>query len=209
MKDDLPSKYRDLDRLGVSRETLPRLEKYMQLLCKWQVKINLVSPATVQEMWRRHFVDSLQLIQLLPDQESGQVLDFGSGAGFPGLVIALCTEHNICLVEANAKKSAFLRHVASELAIDVEIETARLETATLKPADRITARAFAALTDIFAFGQKHATDRTRYCLLKGARWRDEIAQARHDGWRFQYRAIPSITEAQSVLLNITEVQHVS
>ena len=209
MNDDLQAKYVDLDGLGVSRETLPRFERYMQLLCKWQAKINLVSNTTLQEMWQRHFVDSLQLIQLLPKAESKQILDFGSGAGFPGLIIALCTEHKVCLVEANAKKAAFLRHVAAELAVNVEIETARIETAKRRPADYITARAFAALTNIFAFGQKYVTDHTSYCLLKGASWREEVAQAHHDGWRFQYWSIPSITNAQAVLLNITEVQYVA
>ena len=99
--------------------------------------------------------------------------------------------------------------MASELAINVEIETARIETAKLKPADIVTARAFAALSNIFSFGQKHAMDHTCYCLLKGAAWREEIAQAQHNGWCFQYRSIPSITDAQGVLLNITEVQHAS
>lgn len=207
MNEDLQTKYSDLDRLGVSRETLPQLDSYMQLLCKWQAKINLVSQATLPEMWQRHFVDSLQLIQLLPDEVPQQILDFGSGAGFPGLIIALCTQHKICLLEANAKKAAFLRHVASELAVDVAIETTRIETAKLGPADHITARAFAALSDIFSFGQKHAVDHTNYCLLKGATWQKEIAQAQYDGWRFQYQSIPSITDTQAVLLNITEVQY--
>ena len=100
MTDYLQAKYADLDKLGVSRETRPRLERYMQLLYKWQAKINLISQASVKEMWHRHFVDSLQLIQLLPDDRPKQILDFGSGAGFPGLILALCTEHKICLVES-------------------------------------------------------------------------------------------------------------
>ena len=209
MNDYPQPRYADLDGVGVSRETLPQLERYMRLLCKWQEKINLVGPATLQEIWHRHFVDSLQVIQWLPDDVPRQVLDFGSGAGFPGLIIALCTEHKVCLVDSNSRKAAFLRHVASELAINVQIEPARIETAQLKSADIITARAFAALTTIFSLGQKHAADHTCYCLLKGRSWREEVAQAQRDGWCFQCRSIPSITDAQGVLLNITEVQHVN
>ena len=208
LHDHLQTRYADLDRVGVSRETLPQLERYMRLLCKWQEKINLVSPATLGQMWHRHFVDSLQVIQWLPDDMPRQILDFGSGAGFPGLIIALCTEHKVCLVDSNARKVAFLRHVASELAVNVQIETARIETAQLKPADIMTARAFAALSTIFSLGEKHAADHTCYCLLKGKSWREEVAQAQRDGWRFRYRSIPSITDAQGVLLNIMEVQHV-
>ena len=136
---------------NVSRETCEKLEIYADCLAEWNRAINLVAPGTIEHIWQRHFADSAQLLAYATDSQSW--LDLGSGAGFPGLVIAIMTEgqnsRNVQLVESNGKKCAFLRHVAAKAGVTVEIIEARIETLhdkpTLKRVDIVTARALSPL----------------------------------------------------------------
>ncbi len=111
---------------NVSRETLARLERYAELLEKWNRRINLVGRGTIDDLWRRHMLDSAQLLPLIPDSAESLV-DLGSGAGFPGLVLAICGVENVHLIESDRKKSAFLREVARETAAPVTIHNKRIE----------------------------------------------------------------------------------
>ena len=118
---------------GVSRETLERLRIYEALLRKWQAKINLVGPATLDDAWRRHFLDSAQLFPLLP-ANAQVVVDLGSGAGFPGLVLAVMGVPTVHLIESDLRKAAFLREVARETATPAIVRwTARVSASGLVP----------------------------------------------------------------------------
>ena len=97
--------------INVSRETIERLERYAALLIKWNKTVNLVGRSTIADLWRRHMLDSAQLFPYLP-KSAGRLVDFGSGAGFPGLVLAIMGAPDVHLVEANARKCAFLREAA-------------------------------------------------------------------------------------------------
>src|SRR3954463_8587665 len=110
---DAPQFHYELQGLGVdvSRETMTTLDTYATLLRKWQKAINLVSSATLEDIWRRHFLDSAQLVPLLPEGD-GPVVDLGSGAGFPGLVVALLSGRPTQLIESDQRKAAFLGEVA-------------------------------------------------------------------------------------------------
>jgi 16S rRNA (guanine527-N7)-methyltransferase len=127
------------------------LRHYQALLVKWQEKINLVSPTTIQDSWKRHFEDSLQLLPLVPEGAK-TLYDLGCGAGFPGLVLAMARpDLAVTLVESDAKKCAFLTAVSRETGVQVTIQNSRIEaaTATLPPPDIITARALASLEKLF------------------------------------------------------------
>ena len=111
---------------GVSRETLERLTAYADLLVKWQAKINLVGPDTIPSLWRRHFLDSAQVFPLLP-QGIHRLVDMGSGAGFPGLVLAVMGVGDVHLIESDARKCAFLREAARITGTPVTVHNARIE----------------------------------------------------------------------------------
>ena len=133
--------------LGVSRETLARLEDYADLLRKWQNAINLVSTASLNDLWRRHIWDSAQLLPHIP-ADAHSLLDLGSGAGFPGLVLAILGVDGVVLVEADKRKCAFLREAARVTGTDVTIHDRRIEDMgeEIPPVDVITARAVASLS---------------------------------------------------------------
>src|SRR5258708_15513926 len=111
---------------GVSRETLARFEAYAELLVRWSARINLVAASTIGDLWRRHFLDSAQLFAHVP-QGAQSLIDLGSGAGFPGLVLAISGVSGVELIEADARKCAFLHEAARIAATSVTIHNARIE----------------------------------------------------------------------------------
>ncbi|MDB5412703.1 MAG: Methyltransferase gidB, partial [Rubritepida sp.] len=132
--------------LDVSRETEARLREYLRLLQLWNVKINLVAAASEEQLWQRHVLDSWQLLPLLPD---GPLADLGSGAGLPGIVIAIGREQETHLVESDRRKAAFLLEAARALGLaHVTVHPVRIESAKLPPMQVVTARALAPLKDL-------------------------------------------------------------
>ena len=131
-------------QLNVSRETIARLAEYLAILVKWQAKINLISSKTLPDAWRRHILDSAQLTSFLPTTAS-HILDIGSGAGFPGLVLSIVTPHRVTLVESDQRKAIFLRTVIRELNLTADVINERIETVAPVGASIVTARALAPL----------------------------------------------------------------
>ena len=127
----------------VSRETLDRLNLYRRLLEKWNPAINLVGKESLRDVWRRHMLDSAQLHRYLPQETSPVILDMGSGAGFPGLVLAIMGAGKVHLVEADQRKATFLREAARVTGAGVEIHNKRLEELNVFPVEFIVARALA------------------------------------------------------------------
>lgn len=185
----------------ISPETRDKLQTYMRLLNRWQMAINLVAPNTLLEAWNRHFEDSLQLIDLIP--QNAVIADLGSGAGFPGLVIAIARpDVKVYLIESDKKKGTFLLAVSRETgAHNVRIVQDRIETILPKlRVDVITARALAPLAELMAMtkSQPQAT-----CLfLKGADWQKEVELARKDHL-FMVIPQPSKTNPSAAVLRIT------
>ncbi|HVX37162.1 MAG TPA: 16S rRNA (guanine(527)-N(7))-methyltransferase RsmG [Hyphomicrobium sp.] len=195
---------------GISRETLDRLTTYAQLLGRWQKTINLVAPSTMGDIWHRHFADSAQLWRFRPEN-ARTWLDIGSGAGFPGLVLAILgaerqATHHI-LVESDARKAAFLREVVRTTGITVDILCMRIENsetrANVKTVDCLTARALAPLPRLLEIAAPYFTSSTLGLFLKGRDVVAEIEQAAR-GWQFDYELKPSITDedARVVLLKV-------
>jgi 16S rRNA (guanine527-N7)-methyltransferase len=199
-------------RFGVSDETRRKLETYEALLKKWQKTINLVAPSTLSEVWHRHFADSAQLWAYRP-QDAKTWLDLGSGAGFPGLVLAILASetgrtHHI-LVEADSRKAAFLREVARETRVPVDILCMRIENpethAKVGVADCVTARALAPLSRLVEIASPYFASSTLGLFLKGRDVAAEIENAAQD-WQFAFELIPSVTEegGRVVLLKALE-----
>ena len=145
----------------VSRETMERLSIYAAMLTKWQRRINLVGPATLEVLWTRHFADSLELGSHAPSGAKNW-LDIGTGAGFPGMVIATCGQQKdlqVDLVEANVRKCAFLREVSRQIKAPVKIHNCRIEAIDSQAiqtmaTDVVTARALAPLDLLLKLAQK-------------------------------------------------------
>jgi 16S rRNA (guanine527-N7)-methyltransferase len=180
---------------NVSRETLEKFDAYAALLTEWQTRMNLVGPSTLGTIWQRHFTDSAQILVLAGNGRSW--LDIGAGAGFPGLVIALLdSEAQLTLVESIAKKCRFLDEVVRTLGLEdrVAIENRRIEALPRAKFDVITARALAALDQLFDWGLPYAGSGTRWVLPKGSRVDTELSIA-SGRFAFDYTLVPSRTDA--------------
>lgn len=151
---------------GVSRETLGRLQTYAALLRKWSRSINLVGRSTLNDLWRRHMLDSAQLYPLIPN-DAHSLVDLGSGAGFPGMVLAIMGVRDVHLIEADKKKCAFLRQVARETATDVTIHVARIEEVGSFRSDVVVARALASLPQLLDFASGFADEHSILLFLRG------------------------------------------
>lgn len=202
----------------VSRETLQRLEAYAALLVKWQRAINLVGPDTIPDLWRRHFLDSAQLLPLLPpasDDRPPVLLDLGSGAGFPALVLAVLAKGagrplQVHLVESDRRKSAFLLEAAraADVAGRVTVHPVRaeaLDPARLRaPVEVVTARAFAPLDRLLPLAARFAGPHTVLILPKGETAAAELTAADKQ-WKMTHQSIASRSDARGTILIIREL----
>ena len=196
--------------LPVSRETAERLDAYVALLLRWQTVKNLVGPSTLPTIWTRHVIDSAQIFQYAPDAKIW--VDLGSGAGFPGLVIAcLLAERNdghVHLVESNGRKVAFLREIARKLALPVTVHDSRIEEcrATLPDTiDCVTARALAPLTELLAMQAQIAKNPCVALFLKGQDIDDELTQA-SKYWNIKSSIYPSLTDPSGRILLVERAE---
>ena len=182
-----------------------RLQIYVELLTKWQKRINLVAPKSLPEVWTRHILDSAQLLPLMKNVP-GPVLDLGSGAGFPGLVLSILGREDITLVEADSRKCAFLREVSRETSAPVEIQTCRIESLSPIRAGIITARALAPVEKLLELASRHADLSTHYLFLKGERADEELTTAKKR-WKMDISKAPSMSDKRGVILRLENVSH--
>ncbi|MGE0254749.1 MAG: 16S rRNA (guanine(527)-N(7))-methyltransferase RsmG [Alphaproteobacteria bacterium] len=194
-----------LKMTGVSRETLDRLEAYLALLRQWQGAVNLVGPRTLLDPWRRHMLDSAQLHPLLPAR--GGAVDLGSGAGLPGLVLAIMGGSPVTLVEADARKAEFLREAARVTATEVSIRVGRIEALAPTPAAAVCARALAPLKKLLGWAARWLAEGGICLFLKGRDADGEVAEAARS-WRFAVDRLPSRSDPDGVILRIGALSHV-
>ena len=166
---------------AVSRETLDRLHSYAAMLEKWTAAINLIGPADRGDIWSRHIGDSLRLLPLIPPGTS-RGIDLGSGAGLPGLVLAIASGIPFDLVESDRRKATFLQEAARVTGARVQIHAARIEVVELPPAPLVTARALAPLNALLALAAPMLALGGTALFPKGARAAEELEQARQT-WR--------------------------
>ncbi len=192
----------------VSESMTAGLQFYADQLRLWQRKTNLVAPSTLDSVWQRHFLDSWQALPLLPAAPERPIVDFGSGAGFPGLIIAMAGIGPVHLIESNQRKAGFLRYVAAQTGTAVTVHTCRIEDpalCTLAPVAAVTARACAALGQLLAWASPLVDRDSRLVFLKGQSWREEIAAAESD-WSFEWSSTPSVTDPQAAIVVITALE---
>lgn len=198
----------------VSRETIAALESYEQLLKKWQKAHNLVAANTLDQIWHRHFADSAQLLSCAPNAK--RWLDLGSGAGFPGIVLAILEDKKednksecvFDLVESVGRKCAFLETVKRETKAPVRIHNTRVESFSYPhaaPPDVITARALASLSSLFALSLPFMGPQTRLVLPKGQDVDNELKVAQKT-WNFSFETIASLTESAGRILIISSLE---
>lgn len=187
----------------VSRETLRRLEVLIETLGRWQKAINLVGRNTLEGAWKRHIVDSAQVVRLIPTDASS-LADLGSGGGFPGLVIAaMRPDLPLTMIESDARKAAFLGEAARKMELPKlpTVVVKRIEAAPPVGADVITARALAPLDQLLEWSDRHRTERATCLFHKGKGWQAEVDEAKKK-WDFSPDAIASVTDRDAVILRI-------
>lgn len=199
------------DWLDVSRETLTKLEAFLDLVAKWNTKINLVSSASVDHAWTRHILDSAQL-WVLAQPQNGVWLDIGSGGGFPGLVISIIAQEmapdlQIVLVESDRRKAVFLAEVVRQLQLSAKLHGDRIENLPPLNANIISARALAALNDLLPMAVRHLHPDGIALFPKGARFQTELDLSRKT-WAFQAEAVTSKTDPSSAILKVWGLHHV-
>jgi 16S rRNA (guanine527-N7)-methyltransferase len=195
--------------VDVSRETKEKLELLERELRRWQAIKNLVGPATLDRIWDRHIVDSLQLLDLAPEARTW--LDLGSGAGFPGLVLAIAGAERglrVHLVESNSRKCAFLRHVVRLAGAPATIHEARLEAVIpgfVGRVEVVSARALAALPLLLEWTEPLLKVGTIGLFPKGRDAEIELTEARKR-WTFAADILPSRTDSEARILRITSIE---
>lgn len=201
-----------MEKYSVSRETYNNLKSYQSLLTEWQEKFNLVSNNSLNDAWERHFVDSVQLWKFIPET-TRNILDFGSGAGFPGMVLAVVGKEKtpylkVSLVESISKKTLYLKEVADKLGVNVEIINDRIENIPAQKADVITSRAMTSLNGLLGYAYRFCKPDTICIFPKGKKYAEELAEA-HRHWKFKCRIEPSeISEEGRILIvsNLSKIK---
>ena len=194
--------------LNVSRETLNSFDVYKTLLSKWNKKINLVSKHTLVDIWERHFLDSGQIIKNV-EVSGKRWVDVGSGAGFPGLVVALLlrdrkVDCDLVLVEKNPKKAFFLNEVIRKLNLSVEVVNDNIYTLEPLNADILTARAFSELNNLMEIAFRHRKKEGICLFLKGENYKIELDKTLNN-WFFDYDIVGSLSSSSGNIIRVKKI----
>jgi 16S rRNA (guanine527-N7)-methyltransferase len=195
---------------NVSRETLARLEAYAALLTKWQNGINLVGSRSLEDLWRRHMLDSAQVWPLI-DPKVESITDLGSGAGFPGLVLAIVggdASPTVSLIESDVRKGVFLNEVIRVTGANARVITARIEEQPVPPAEIVCARACARLPDLLDYSVPMLRPDGAALFLKGETAEEELTEADKD-WTMSVIRHPSRSNPGSQILEIRDIRRVA
>ena len=198
---------RPFEAIDVSREAIAKLEKFAELLLRWNATVNLIARGDEPFLWERHIQDSLQLVPFVPPGATGGI-DLGSGAGFPGLVLALATRVPFDLIEADRRKAAFLSEATRVTGAPVRVHPVRIEASDLPPAPLVTARALATLRRLLALAAPLLTPDGICLFLKGANADAELTHAESE-WQMQVDGIPSRTATGARILRISSLRRAS
>ena len=202
-----------VEKIGVSRETCENMHFYYSLLFQWNQKINLVSRKSMDSSWPRHFLDSAQLWFSLPKGVKSW-LDFGSGAGFPGLIIAILTKDRkiplkIKLLEKSSKKAKFLENLIDELNLDVEVINQNVFEYSKKMSEDIfVARAFKPLQIILKLIHNNAEKWKKIFIFLGKTGKNELLQASKI-WNIEYKQRMSVTSNDSLVIEINRLKKIN
>lgn len=195
--------------IRVSRETIFRISEYLRVLGDWRERINLIGPGEGRHLWRRHVLDSLQLLKNISDSDNS-LADLGSGAGFPGLVLACALAEregaSVALVEKSVRKSQFLEAAIREVGLPARVLNQRLEVeGEAERFDLVTARALAPLPRLLGYAHDWLKPSGKALLMKGRDAAAEVAEAR-ETWTFEMSATPSLTSPEGQILSVSEIR---
>jgi 16S rRNA (guanine527-N7)-methyltransferase len=185
-------------QFNVPRETMARLDAFVALLRAENQSQNLVSAASLNGVWLRHIADSAQLLRFASSPNASWV-DLGTGAGFPGLIVAVLHEGSVTLVEERRLRVEFLRRAAETLGVTVEIVAGKAERIVRRPFDVISARAFAPLERLLQLGTALSTTKTLWLLPKGRNAQTEL-EALDPSWQGVFRLEPSVTDPDARII---------
>ena len=183
-----------MEKYNVSRETFESLKRYQSLLIEWQAKFNLVSQSSLDDAWNRHFLDSVQLFQYIPETAK-TLVDFGSGAGFPGMVLAIIAK----------EKTPYLKEVAEKTETQVAIVNERIENLPPQKVEVITSRAMTSLAELLGYAFPFCKKETICIFPKGKKYAEELAEA-HKKWLFKCSIEPSEQSEEGRILIIKNIQ---
>lgn len=205
----IKSEFEYLSGVTVSEETFSKLERFAELVLKWNPRINLVAKSQLETLWERHIVDSAQLHAHAP-ADAGVWADFGSGGGFPGIVMAVLAtefapERRFVLVESDTRKSAFLMEASRQLGLKVTVQAKRIEDIAPIGASIVSARALAALEPLFGLLSRHMASDAVALLPKGANYQSEIDVALAK-WDFLLEVAPSRTDEAARILIVSRLR---
>jgi len=194
----------------VSRETITSLKKYENLLISANQKLNLIGNSTVNQIWTRHFLDSVQVIDFI-DKNDKCLVDLGSGAGFPGIVIALALKDRgipikVKLIEKSPKKTKFLKELTHELDLNVEVKNENvLDKEITLVEDVFVARAFKPLVTILELIHKKAKNYKKFFIFLGKTGNKELLDA-SKSWDIQYKQRVSVTSSDSIIIEVNNLK---
>lgn len=196
---------------SVSRETRDRLEVYVEMLGKWNTSINIVAKSTLNNVWQRHIIDSLQIADVV--EEASHWVDLGSGGGLPGLIIAAKKAENspnthITMVESDQRKCAFIAAAADAMNLDVTIQCRRIEESTSRTYDVVSARALASLPSLLDLALPYRHNKTICIFPKGAKADQEMNTALKT-WNVNFDTVQSVTDPSSTIFRIQEYSRVA
>lgn len=199
-----------LSRLNVSRETIDRLKIFERVIQKWNPKINLVSKNSLDDLWRRHIIDSIQVYRCAPSAKNW--VDLGSGGGFPGIISGILAadeapDTKVTLIESDRRKAVFLRTAARECGIGIKVLDERIQNVEPQTAQVLSARALANLNALLGYAVRHLDPEGTALFPKGVTWKKELEDARQH-WHFRVETITSMTEPDAVILKLRGVARV-
>ena len=191
------------DGFYVSRETFSKLKRYSKLILEYNQKFNLIGKSTEDDIWQRHIIDSAQIAKFLTNKDA-YIVDFGTGAGLPGMVLAILGYKNTILIDSIEKKINFTKLVKKELSIEADIRCTRLEDAVFPSSYILVSRAVGSLEKLITKNFLQLTKADFCVFLKGKKFLDEINDAKKIS-SFKYKTYPSITSEESNIIIMNEV----
>ncbi|MBL6621818.1 MAG: 16S rRNA (guanine(527)-N(7))-methyltransferase RsmG [Rickettsiales bacterium] len=190
------------NNFNVSRETYQKLEKFTLLLEENNSYYNLIGKNTIDNMWERHIIDAIQLLALI--EKNKLIIDFGSGAGIPGLILSICGR-DVISVESIAKKIRFQEKIKDEFGLNVKLINDRVENIKIKKNIIVVARAVAPLEKLFQLSNHLLLDGNKALFMKGRNYKEEINKAEKK-WKFKFKEYKSKTSKDSVILSIKDLK---
>ena len=189
-----------LTKFSIHSRQEKNLQKYIDSIIKYNFHTNLVGKSTLADPWSKHILDCLQLVPFIKNKNYS-ILDMGTGAGLPGVILSLAGYKNVSLVDSNGKKIKFLKTIKEDLGLNLNIILGRLEKLHNLRFDIITSRALAKLDILFGYSQNFIKKNTVLIFLKGKTVNEEILEAKKN-WKFNFQKYRSVSDSRGVILVI-------